>query len=107
MALWIEEARYNPLCDVDDESSSEMLSEELYIYSNDEINLGTEGETASEESSSDMLSEELDIDYDDDINLEIEGKIASEELSNEMSESESESETSVVACWWVGRHYSG
>jgi hypothetical protein len=24
-----------------------------------------------------------------------------------MSESESESKTSVVACWWVGRHDSG
>jgi hypothetical protein len=50
-----------------------------------------------------MLSEELDINSDDEINLEIEGESTSEESSNEMSESESESETSVVACWWVGR----
>jgi hypothetical protein len=38
-------------------------------------------------------------------NLEIEGETVSEESSNEMSESETE--TSVVACWWVGRHDSG
>jgi hypothetical protein len=56
MAFWIEEIRYNPLCDADAESSSDMLSEES---------------------------------------------------SNEMSESESESKTSVVACWWVGRCDSG
>jgi hypothetical protein len=43
---------------------------------------------ADEESSSDMLSEELDTDYDDEINLEIEGGTASEGLSNETSESE-------------------
>jgi hypothetical protein len=60
-----------------------------------------------EESSSDMLSEELIIDYDDEFNLETEGETVSEESSNEVSESESESETSVVACWWVGRRDSG
>jgi hypothetical protein len=65
-ALWIEETRYNPLCDV------------------------------GEECSSDLLSEELNIDSDDEIALEIEGEAASEESSNEMSESESESETNVL-----------
>jgi hypothetical protein len=44
-----------------------------------------------EESSSDMLSKELVIDYDDEINLEVEGETVSEELSNKMSERESES----------------
>jgi hypothetical protein len=44
---------------------------------------------ADEESGSDMLSEELGTDYDDKINLEIEGETASEESSKEMSESES------------------
>jgi hypothetical protein len=52
-----------------------------------------------------MLTEELGIDYDE-YNLGIEGETVSEESSNEMSESESESETSVVACWWVGRRDS-
>jgi hypothetical protein len=37
--------------------------------------------------------------------LEIEGETASEESSNKMSESESE--TSVVTCWWVGRRDNG
>jgi hypothetical protein len=60
-----------------------------------------------EESSSDMLSEELYIDYNDEITLEIEGETASEESSNEMLESESESETSAVVCWWVGRRDNG
>jgi hypothetical protein len=54
-----------------------------------------------------MLSKELDIDNDDEINLEVEGETASEESSTEMSESESESETSAVACWWVGRRTMG
>jgi hypothetical protein len=36
---------------------------------------------ADEESSSDMLSEELDIDFDDEINLEIKRETASGELS--------------------------
>jgi hypothetical protein len=53
---------------------------------------------ADEESSSDMLSEELVIDSEDEINLETEGKTVREELSNEMTESDGESETSVVAC---------
>jgi hypothetical protein len=73
----IEETRYNPLCDVDEESSS-----------------------------SDMLCEELVIDSEDVINLEIEGETVSEASSNEMLESESESDTSVT-CWWVGRHDNG
>jgi hypothetical protein len=51
---------------------------------------------ANEESSSDMLSEELIIDSNDVINLETEGQTASQESSSKMSESESE--TSVVAC---------
>jgi hypothetical protein len=68
-ALLIVKTRYNPLCDVDEESSS------------------------------DMLSEVLDIDYNDEINLEIEGETVHEESSKEMSESERESDTSVVACW--------
>jgi hypothetical protein len=45
-----------------------------------------------------MLSDELVIDSDDEINLEIEVETASEELGNEMSKSENEIETSVVAC---------
>jgi hypothetical protein len=43
-----------------------------------------------------MLSEELDIHSDDEINLENEGESATEKLSNTSSESECESETSVV-----------
>jgi hypothetical protein len=54
-----------------------------------------------------VICEELDIHYDDEFNLEIEAEPVSEESSNKMSESESESKTSVVACWWVGRHDSG
>jgi hypothetical protein len=44
---------------------------------------------------------------DDEINLEIEGETTSEEPNNKMSESESENETSAVACWWVVRHGNG
>jgi hypothetical protein len=44
-ALWTEETRYNPLCDADEESSIDMLSEELNIDYDDEINLEIEGET--------------------------------------------------------------
>jgi hypothetical protein len=51
-----------------------------------------------EESVNDMLSEELDINSDDEMNLENEGENASEESSSEMLGSESESETSAVAC---------
>jgi hypothetical protein len=51
---------------------------------------------ADEEYSSEMLSEELLIDSDDVINLEIEGETAREESSFKISESESESETSVA-----------
>jgi hypothetical protein len=64
----LKKLRYNPLCEV------------------------------GEESSSDMLSKELVIDSDDVINLEIEGQTESEESRFEISESERESETSVVAC---------
>jgi hypothetical protein len=49
-----------------------------------------------EESISDMLSEELHIDSDDEMNLENEGQSSSEESSNASSKSECESETSVV-----------
>jgi hypothetical protein len=51
-----------------------------------------------DESSSDVLSEELDIDSGDEINFETEVETANEESSNKMLDSESESETSVVAC---------
>jgi hypothetical protein len=43
-----------------------------------------------------MSSDELDIISGDEMNLENEGQSASEELSNTSSESECESETSVV-----------
>jgi hypothetical protein len=43
-----------------------------------------------------MLSEELDIISGDEMNLENEGQSASEESSNRSSESECESETSVI-----------
>jgi hypothetical protein len=49
-----------------------------------------------EEFISDISNEELDTDCDDDMDLEIEGETVSEESSNKMSESERE--TSVVAC---------
>jgi hypothetical protein len=49
-----------------------------------------------EESISDMLIEELSIDSDDEINLETGGQSASEQSSNALSESECESQTSVV-----------
>jgi hypothetical protein len=62
---------------------------------------------ADEESSSDILSEELDIDNNGEFNSEIEGETMSEESSNEMSESESESGTSVVVCWWVDNDARG
>jgi hypothetical protein len=58
---------------------------------------------ADEESSSDTIRRELNIDSG--INLVIEGETVSEEWSNEMSENESE--TSVVACGWVGRCDNG
>jgi hypothetical protein len=43
-----------------------------------------------------MLSEELDIDSDDEMNLENDGQSVSEESSNASSKSGCESETSVV-----------
>jgi hypothetical protein len=43
----LKKLRYNPLCDVDEESSSDMLCEELNTDCDDEINLEIEGETAS------------------------------------------------------------
>jgi hypothetical protein len=49
-----------------------------------------------EVSISDMLNEELDIVSGDEINLESEGQSASEESCNTSSESECQSETSVV-----------
>jgi hypothetical protein len=49
-----------------------------------------------EVSISDMLSEELDIVSGDELNLENEEQSASEESGNTLSESECESETSVV-----------
>jgi hypothetical protein len=49
-----------------------------------------------EESVSDMVSEELDIISGHEMNSENKGQSASEELSNTLSESECESETSVV-----------
>jgi hypothetical protein len=49
-----------------------------------------------EESISDMLSEELDIDSDAEINLENERQSTSEETSNTLLESECESDISVV-----------
>jgi hypothetical protein len=49
-----------------------------------------------EESISDMLSEELDIVYGDEMNLENGGRSESEESSNTSSESECERETRVV-----------
>jgi hypothetical protein len=51
-----------------------------------------------EESISYMLNEKLDIDSDDEMDLKTEGETASDELSNKMSESEIGSETSVTAC---------
>jgi hypothetical protein len=45
---------YNPLCDVYEESISDMLNEELDIDSDDEMDLEIEGETVSEESSNKM-----------------------------------------------------
>jgi hypothetical protein len=50
---------------------------------------------------------ELNIDSNDQMDLENVEETVSEESSNEMSECESESKTSVVACWWVGKRDSG
>jgi hypothetical protein len=49
-----------------------------------------------EDSIGDMLNEELNIDNDDEMNLENERESVSEESCSEVSESESESEKSVV-----------
>jgi hypothetical protein len=54
----LRKLRYNSLCDVDEESSSAMLSEALDIDSDDEINLEFVGEPASEESSNKMSKNE-------------------------------------------------
>jgi hypothetical protein len=43
--------KYNPVCVEDEESISDMLSEELDTASGDEMNLENEGQNASEESS--------------------------------------------------------
>jgi hypothetical protein len=52
-----------------------------------------------EVSISDMLSEELDIVCDDEMNLENEGQSASEESRNTSPKSECESETNVVCVY--------
>jgi hypothetical protein len=49
LALWLDKT--DSLCDVDDESISDMLNIELNINSHDGINLEIEVETVSEESS--------------------------------------------------------
>jgi hypothetical protein len=49
---------YNHLCDVDEESISDTLNEELDIDSDDEMDLEIEGETVSEESSNKMSESE-------------------------------------------------
>jgi hypothetical protein len=49
-----------------------------------------------EESTSDMLSEELDVDSDDEMNLENKGQSVSEESSNVSSESQCAGESSDV-----------
>jgi hypothetical protein len=46
--------KYNPLCDADEESISDMVNEELDI-DYDEMDLETEGETSTKESSDKML----------------------------------------------------
>jgi hypothetical protein len=50
-ALWIEETMYNPLCDANEKSISDMLNDDIDINSDDEMDLEIEGENASEESS--------------------------------------------------------
>jgi hypothetical protein len=54
----LKKLKFNPLCDADEESSSDMLSEELDIDSDDEINMKIEGETACEVSSNKMSESE-------------------------------------------------
>jgi hypothetical protein len=53
----VKKQKYNPVCIEDEESISGMLSEELYIDSHDEMNLENEGQRATEESSSNASSE--------------------------------------------------
>jgi ribosome-interacting GTPase 1 len=45
--------KYNPLCDADEKSISDMLNEELIHY--DEMDLEIEGETSTKQSSNEML----------------------------------------------------
>jgi hypothetical protein len=49
----LKKLRYNPLCDADEESSTDVLSEEL-----DVINLEVGGQTGSDESSFKMSESE-------------------------------------------------
>jgi hypothetical protein len=55
-----EKWKYNPLCDADKESLSDMLNEELNIDFDDIMNLEFDGETVSEESSNEKLGSECD-----------------------------------------------
>jgi hypothetical protein len=48
----MKKRKYNPACAEDEVSISDMLNEELGIVSGDEMNLENEGQIASEESSS-------------------------------------------------------
>jgi hypothetical protein len=57
-ALWIEKTIYNPLCDVTEESISDMLNDELDIGSDDQMDLEIEVETASEKSGNEMSKSE-------------------------------------------------
>jgi hypothetical protein len=54
--------KYNPACVEDEGSISDMLSEELDIVSGDEMNLENEGQGASEESSITLSESEYDSD---------------------------------------------
>jgi hypothetical protein len=47
----MKKRKYNPACAEDEESISDMLSEELDIASDDEMNLENKEQSASEESS--------------------------------------------------------
>jgi hypothetical protein len=55
---WLQKWRYNPSCDADEKSNSDMLNEELNIDSYNEMNLQIEPEAASEESSNEMSESE-------------------------------------------------
>jgi hypothetical protein len=53
-----KEREYNPTCDANEESVSDMLNEKLSIYSDDELDWEIEAETVSEESSNEMSESE-------------------------------------------------